>query len=93
VSLRKTFVTNVVRSGCDLKTIMSLARHSTAQLSMETYSAADRTLLRQAAQTAEGRVIDAVARAECCTDVARKIAGAERQTLTASATKPSEVAG
>ncbi|MCZ7648247.1 MAG: site-specific integrase [Planctomycetota bacterium] len=30
-SLRKVFIDNVVKSGCDLKTIQALARHSTAQ--------------------------------------------------------------
>ena len=84
-SLRKSFVTNVVRSGCDLKTAMTLARHSTAQLTMETYAAADPALLRQAAEAAECRVRTAVSRAACCSRGARKAAGAEGSNVSADA--------
>lgn len=47
-SLRKTYVTEIVQSGADLKTIMELARHSSATLSMEIYAAKDERRMREA---------------------------------------------
>jgi integrase len=70
-SLRKAFVTNVVKSGADLKTCMTLARHSTASLTMETYAADDPALVREAALKAEEAVKNAV---RCCTGVAKRVA-------------------
>ena len=76
-SLRKWFVTSVVRSGADLKTVQTLARHSTAALSMEVYAAADPTLLRAGAAAVAQRVQEALEAGTSCADVARKAAGAE----------------
>lgn len=86
-SLRKAFVTNVVRSGADLKSCMALARHSTAALTMETYAAADPARLREVAEAAEERVEQAVLAASCCTGVARKIAGGEGIAVSAKSGK------
>jgi integrase len=55
-SLRKVFINNVVKSGCDLKTIQTLARHSTAQLSMEVYAVQDPKRMRTAAEAAAGHI-------------------------------------
>ncbi len=49
-SLRKTFVNSLVKQGHDLKTIMTLARHSTASLTMETYAQAEKDTLRTAVE-------------------------------------------
>lgn len=84
-SLRKTYVNALVRSGQDLKTIMTLARHSSAQLSMEVYASADPKRLRKAADAAAQHVKAAVLKAKCCTGVARKVVGAEDIDVNASA--------
>ena len=77
-SLRKSFVNAVVRSGQDLKTIQSLARHSTAQLSMETYASADPARLRAATEAAAQHLEEAISEAACCTYVARAAVGEGR---------------
>jgi len=59
-SLRKSFVNALVRSGADLKTIMELARHSSASLSMEVYATVDPRRLREAAEAAAAHVKAAV---------------------------------
>lgn len=76
-SLRKTYINNLVKSGTDLKTIMTLARHSTAKMTMETYAQADPTLLRNAAEAATDKVHNAVLVAASCHCVAAKVVGAE----------------
>jgi integrase/recombinase XerC len=76
-SLRKTFINNLVKGGNDLKTIMTLARHSTAKMTMETYAQADQTLLRNAAEAATDKVLKAVLNAASCQSVAAKVVGAE----------------
>ncbi len=65
-SLRKCFVNAVVRSGADLKTVMELARHSTAALSMEVYASTDAARLRQAAEAASQHMKKAISDAACC---------------------------
>ncbi len=80
-SLRKVFVTNVVKSGADLKTCMTLARHSTASLTMEVYAADDPACVREAALKAEDAVKKAVA---CSAGVLPKIAQAGGDAVTDS---------
>ena len=69
-SLRKVFINNVVQCGADLKTIMTLARHSSATMSMDVYAKAKPDLLRATAEAATERVKKAVAASACCTGVA-----------------------
>lgn len=76
-SLRKTFINNLVKGGADLKTVMTLARHSTAQLTMETYAQADPALLRTAAENVVNKVHEAVLTYESCQNVAKQCVGAE----------------
>jgi len=72
-SLRKVFVNNLVRSGADVKTVMELARHSAATMSLETYASAKPALLRNAIEKAK-RHIEPVKEIEsCCTDVAQAL--------------------
>jgi len=78
-SLRKAFVTNVVKSGADLKTCMTLARHSTASLTMEVYAADDPALVRDAAMKAE----KAIQAASCCVSVAKQVAQASGKPISA----------
>jgi hypothetical protein len=49
-SLRVNYINAVVQSGADLKTIMTLARHSSATMSMQTYAKPDANRLRRAAE-------------------------------------------
>jgi integrase len=90
-SLRKCFVNALVRSGQDLKTVMTLARHSTAQLSMEVYASADPTLLRQGAQAASEYIEKAISEAQCCTRVARKAAQGGGEPVTVNTNNGLEV--
>lgn len=53
-SLRVTAINAVVDAGADLKTIMTFARHSAAQMSMEIYAKPKADRLREAAETAAG---------------------------------------
>jgi integrase len=50
-SFRVNFINAVVKTGADLKTIMTLARHGSATMSMSTYAKADASLLRKAAES------------------------------------------
>ena len=61
-SLRKCYVNALVRTGADVKTIMTLARHSSAQLSMEVYASADPARLRQGVEAAFDHVKNASAK-------------------------------
>ncbi len=67
-SLRVNYVNAAVESGSDLKTIMTLARHGSAQMSMETYAKPKPERLRAA--------VEAISEAECCASAARAV-GAE----------------
>ncbi|MCZ7648135.1 MAG: tyrosine-type recombinase/integrase [Planctomycetota bacterium] len=62
-SLRVSYVQSVVNSGADLKTIMELARHSVAQMTLETYAKPDAALKREAALKAS-ELVTAVASRE-----------------------------
>ncbi len=55
-SLRKVYINNVVRSGADLKTVMELARHSTATMSMDVYAKAKPDLLKSAVASVAGKI-------------------------------------
>jgi integrase len=61
-SLRKCFVNAVIRAGADVKTVMELARHSSATMSMDIYAKAQPAILRQAAEAAENQIRKAVAK-------------------------------
>lgn len=52
-SFRVNFINAVVASGADLKTIMELARHGSAFMSMQTYAKPNRDAMRKAAEAAE----------------------------------------
>lgn len=90
-SLRKVFINNVVKGGNDLKTIMTLARHSTATMSMEVYAAADSSRLREAQEAAVNRVADALTAAACRTSVNQQVVGAESESVSAEAGELCEV--
>ena len=87
-SLRKAYVTNLVKSGLDLKTVMELARHSTLQLTVEVYAEVDRQALRQGAEAAGLRVQEALDAAACCSGVAQKVVGAEGVVVSDDGEKP-----
>ena len=74
-SLRKVYINNVVRSGADLKTIMALARHSSATMSMDTYAQAKPALLRAAIETAAATHKSAMAACSSHTGAKRVIDG------------------
>jgi integrase len=72
-SLRKVFINSVVRSGADLKTIMEMARHSTATMSMDVYAKPKPDLLRHAAEAAAQRIKGVLEETDCGTGVERGI--------------------
>jgi integrase len=74
-SLRRVFINNVVKSGADLKTIMEMARHSTATMSMDVYAKAKPDLLRTAAEAAAQHIKDAISASACCAGVAQAVSG------------------
>jgi integrase len=49
-AIRTGYINLVIRTGCDLKTAQSLARHSTPELTMNTYGRADEKRLREAVE-------------------------------------------
>ncbi len=75
-SLLKNFIDAIVESGSDLKTIMTLARHGSAQMSMETYATAKTGRLREAVESASEQLREAIRGEACCTYVAQAV-GAE----------------
>jgi integrase len=54
-SFRVNYINGVVKSGADLKTIMALARHSSATMSMSTYAKTDAQRLRTVAESGRKR--------------------------------------
>ena len=72
-SLRKVFVNNLIRSGADVKTVMELARHSAATMSLETYASAKPALLRDAVEKARRHIDPAKENGSCCTGVAQAV--------------------
>lgn len=86
-SLRKCLVSRLVASGVDLKTVMELARHSAAQLTLEVYAdAAAPTVRAAAAGAAEyfGKLRDG---APCDANVTRSVAVAGGEPLTLKGTE------
>jgi len=71
-SLRKYFVNALIRSGADVKTLMELARHSSASLTMEVYASAEPKRLRDAVEAAALHITRAKNGSPCCTDGANK---------------------
>ncbi len=55
-SLRKVYINNVIRSGADLKTVMELARHSSAKMSMDVYAKAKPSLLKNAVASVAAKI-------------------------------------
>ncbi|WP_305154443.1 site-specific integrase, partial [uncultured Dubosiella sp.] len=47
-SLRHTYITNIVRSGCDIKTASKLARHSNVQTTLDVYAHTDESTKKDA---------------------------------------------
>jgi integrase len=69
-SLRKVYVNNLIRTGADVKTVMELARHSAATMSMDVYASAKPALLRAAVESAAQHIRRTVEAEPCCTGVA-----------------------
>ncbi len=82
-SLRKVFINNVIKSGADLKTVMELARHSSATMSMDVYAKAKPELLRKAVAAAAETIDQAVAASACCTGVAQQVVGGNKNSASA----------
>ncbi|GMV79779.1 MAG: hypothetical protein AMXMBFR7_09630 [Planctomycetota bacterium] len=76
-SLRVTAINAVVDAGADLKTIMTFARHSAAQMSMETYAKPKTDRLREACQAAAALANTPTSNEENTKGTQRKAAGAE----------------
>jgi len=79
-SFRVNYINAVVKSGADLKTIMTLARHSSATMSMSTYAKPDANRLRQAAEDAASNLLNVIARTSMAQ---RKVAVAAGERITA----------
>ncbi len=75
-SLRVNYINAVVESGSDLKTIMTLARHGSAQMSMETYAKPKPERLRAAVEAVAEGVERAIAEKSCSAFVPQAV-GAE----------------
>ena len=86
-SLRKVYISNLFKSGLDLKTIQTLGRLSSAELAVEVYAVSDPALLRSGVEAAAQRVQEAISASACCTRVAKKVAGAEGPIVTSSTAK------
>jgi len=54
-TLRKTFITNEERAGTDVKTIASMAGHSTTGITLDVYTASTNEMKRQAAERKQER--------------------------------------
>jgi integrase len=59
-SLRVCFIQAVVESGADVKAIMEAARHSSAQMSLETYAKPNVENIRQASTTAANSLLNQI---------------------------------
>jgi integrase len=70
-SLRKCFDNALIKSGLDLKTLMTLMRQSSASLTLETYASADPKRLRAGVEAAAGYIREAVAAARVAPCVAQ----------------------
>lgn len=54
--LRHTYITNIVRSGCDIKTASKLARHSNIQTTLDVYTHTDESTKKEAISNAFGEI-------------------------------------
>ena len=81
-SLRKCYIRAVAESGTDLKTIMTLARHGFAQMSMEVYAQPNPGRLKDVAQAVSDRIREAEVGPACATYVARAVAGSKEDAVT-----------
>ena len=79
--LRKSYVNALIHSGADVKTVMELARHSCASLTMEVYASADKARLRQAAEATPRHIEDTLASSPCCSYVAHEENGKKREVV------------
>jgi integrase len=77
-SFRVNYINAVAESGADLKTIMTLARHKSAQMSMEVYCKAKPARLREVAQRVAERLNRASGAPGSSTGVAQAV-GAENE--------------
>ncbi len=80
-SFRVNYINTLAESGADLKTIMTLARHKSAQMSMETYCKAKPTRLRAVAEAVARKVKEAISGRESATGVARAVAGSKENAV------------
>ena len=81
-SFRVNYINAVVKSGADLKTIMTLARHSSATMSMSTYAKPDAQRLRDCAEL----VADAMKQVAAAPVITQRVAvGAEGKAVNVSA--------
>ena len=72
-SLRKVYVNNLVRTGADLKTVMELARHSAASMTLDVYASSKPAMLRAAVESAAAHIRSVVDNPECGAGVARAV--------------------
>lgn len=90
-SLRVCFINAVVQSGSDLKTIMELARHGSAFMSMQTYAKPNPQRLREAAEAAARHVQESIDKISGCTEGANQATGTDG--VSVSASKPKGLRG
>ena len=76
-SFRVNFINAVIESGADLKTVMELARHGSAAMSMEVYAKAKPERLRAAAEAAQNQMQEQIDAPACCTGVAQAKTGTD----------------
>lgn len=69
------YINAVVQGGADLKTIMELARHSSATMSMSTYAKPNANRLRKAAEGASDTLLNVAA---STTEEKRQVVGVEQ---------------
>jgi hypothetical protein len=82
-SFRKSYVNALVRSGADVKTVMELARHSTASLTMEVYATAEAGRMRNAVESAHHQLMNGSG-PPCCTYVENENSGKRSDSVNAS---------
>ena len=85
-SFRKYYVDFIEQAGTDMKTLLELARHSTASLSLDVYTRRRPARLRAAAEAVSQHIHEITADPACCAGVARLAVGAEGDPVTPSHT-------
>ncbi|MEI6235586.1 MAG: tyrosine-type recombinase/integrase, partial [Planctomycetota bacterium] len=76
-SFRVNYINAVIESGADLKTVMELARHGSAAMSMEVYAKAKPERVRAAADAAHKYMRQQMDSAACGTGVAQQKTGTD----------------